>query len=774
MSEYKSPDTPAYRTYGEAGPDPEMARQALASIEPIHHARAYYDYSGVAGGGKVSVRDGFNRHDYNYFRSGEAMPQTSKGLIDECMGVYRFNPILRNVVDMMASFGCQGIEILHPSKTRQKTYRHWFQKVGGPGVSQHFLRTLYSAGNVFAKRGVAKVNESDLKDMQRGFASMRPDMEYEKTPKPKRNEIPIKYTFLNPSHIEMVHGELATFMGHPVYMLRVPTFLMTMIKTPKSPTEAQMVADLPAFIREPIQRGEKFILLDNDKMAVYHYMKDDWQTWADPLATSILNDLNLYGKMKLADQAALDGAISKIRVWKLGDLKEKIQAGPAAFQKLHDMLLANVGGGSMDLIWDAAISLDETSTDVVAFLGEEKYAEVKKSIYAGLGIPQSLTGGGTQGAGFTNNAISLKTLIERLQYGRNLLTSFWQHELKLLQEALGDKQPARVMYDNMTLYDEAAEKMVWVQLIDRDLVSVETMQERFGLIPEVEQMRMKRETNARKSEGGKVPNKAGPFHNAQFNQDVIQTSLQQGTISPTEAGVVKEKREKGDKSLMDYQSQMENKKMEMEKESNDQKMVCDKELHEQTLVHKDNEHKQKLSLKEQEHKTMLPVKKRALQQKVKQNKGQPQQGRPKNSKDTVVRKRRRVLPKTKAVDLLATMQWARDAQKAISEHFTPIYLQSCEKKNVRSLTISQTEELEAKKFSMLWNTPPMSSVTAEYVQEVLKNPLPDIAEGLEAMSELREECYAGRDTPPTVDELRELQVSTYALYKGVTDAETDD
>lgn len=722
---------PVYFQYGTEGPDSGIAARAIASAEPIHHSKAYFDYSGIAGNGSVSVREGFGRNDYSQFRPGESTPQTPKDLIAQCMALYRYNPILRNVVDMMSSFGSQGIEILHPVKSRQKAYRHWFQKVRGPAVSQHFLRTLYSGGNVFVKRGVAKLKESDLKDMQRGFASMAPDMEYEKSPKPKRNEIPINYTFLNPTSIETVHGELATFMGHPVYMLKVPSFLMTMIKTPKSPTEKQMVADLPSFIREPVQKGEKFILLDNDKLLVYHYMKDDWQTWADPLATSILNDLKIYDKMKLADQAALDGAISKIRLWKLGSLPDKIQPGQAAFKKLHDMLLAHVGGGSMDLIWDAAIDLQETSTDIVNFLGEEKYTAILKAIYAGLGIPQALTGGG--GSSFSNNAISLKTLIERLQYGRNLLTSFWQNELKLLQEALGDKQPARVIYDNMTLYDEAAEKMIWIQLADRSLISDETIQERFGLIPEVEQMRMKRENTARENGSGKIPAKAGPFHNAQFDQDVTHTALQQGTISPTEAGVKKKPKQKGDKSLIDHQNKM-----------NEQKSQQEQELHQQNLKFKEEEHKQKLTFKEQ--------------QQQRKNKGQPQQGRPKNSKDTVNRKQRRVLPRTKAGEVLAVLSWARAAQKTIADELTPRYLALKNKKKVPSLTVAQTDELERLKLAVLWNMPPMTMVTAEYVQNIDLNPLPYSEEGAAAVATLAD----GRKL--TFEETRELQLAAYILH----------
>jgi hypothetical protein len=325
----------------------------------------------------------------------------------------------------------------------------------------------------------------------------------------------------------------------------------------------------------------------------------------------------------------------------------------------------------------------------------------------------------------------------------------------------------------MTLYDEAAEKMVWIQLIDRDLVSVETMQERFGMIPEVEQMRMKREKTARENDTGKVPQKAGPFHNAQFEQDVTHTALQQGTLAPSEAGVKKKPRDKGDKSLLDHQSALENKRIEMEKESNEQKMQQDKELHEQNLGFKEAEHNQKLAQKDTEHKTMLPVKKKAMQQKLsQQNKGQPQQGRPKNSKDSTQRKKRRVLPNTKAAETVNRLTWAREAQKVISDEFTPIYLTSKGKKNVRSLSVAQTEELEALKFSILWNTPVMHGVTAEYVKEIDITSLPSVEDGIAEVAKLKQ-GYHKKNL--SIDDIREIQVSAYILSKeGDTDAETED
>ena len=87
----------------------------------------------------------------------------------------------------------------------------------------------------------------------------------------------------------------------------------------------------------------------------------------------------------------------------------------------------NVGGGTMDLVWGPDIELIESRTSVHQFLGEGKYMPHLNSVYAGLGSPPTLTG--TFGAaGTTNNFISLKTLTQRLQYGRDVLADFWKNQ----------------------------------------------------------------------------------------------------------------------------------------------------------------------------------------------------------------------------------------------------------------------------------------------------------------------------------------------------------
>ena len=259
-------------------------------------------------------------------------------------------------------------------------------------------------------------------------------------------------------------------------------------------------------------------------MSIFYYKKDDWQRWANPLVYAILDDIVMLEKMRLADMSALDGAISNIRLWTLGNLDHKILPNKAAINKLRNVLASNTGGGTMELVWGPELSYTESNSQVYKFLGSEKYTSVLNSIYAGLGVPPTLTGMANNGGGFTNNFISLKTLVERLQYGRDQLTKFWERELELVRKAMGFRKPAHVVYDQMSLSDESAEKNLLIQLADRDIISHETVLERFKEVPSVEKMRLRREDKARTSD--KLPEKASPFHNPQKGFEIEKMDKQ--------------------------------------------------------------------------------------------------------------------------------------------------------------------------------------------------------------------------------------------------------
>ena len=374
---------------------------------------------------------------------------------------------------------------------------------------------------------------------------------------------------------------------------------------------------------------------------------------------AILDDIIMLEKMKLADLAALDGAISNVRLWTVGDLDHKIIPTKAAINKLRDILASNVGGGTMDLVWGPELQFSESQSQVYKFLGAEKYQPVLTSIYAGLGIPPTLTGAST-GGGYTNNYVSLKTLVERLEYGRQILKGFWRQEIEIVRKAMGFRFPAEIHFDSIILSDEAAEKQLLIQLADRDIISTETLLERFKELPGIERIRVRREERERSNDNSS-PQKAGPYHNPQHKDDVAKIALT--------------------KDALDSEQYLE--KLGLPPTSVDQEEVVQTDT--------PNQEPERISVEEG--------------------------GRPKFSRDTQKRKQKRVLPKSG--DATTATLWAVEAQNKISEVVSPIALSHFNKKNARSLNKAEVDQLEYLKMCILTGMTPYMEITSEVIKDLL-------------------------------------------------------
>jgi len=463
-----------------------------------------------------SVRSTFTRDDYYAFRVEEQIPRQQKRAIKMCMDAYDKVGIIRNVIDLMGDFGCQGINLVHENKSVEKFYQQWFKKVSGKERSERFLNNLYRTGNVFIYKSYANIND----DVKRYIKSLASDIVVE-VPDFEKSTIPWRFNFLNPTSIDLKDGNVSIFIGNHNYQLTADSFFDNFID---GDIPIRVLETLPPEVKQAIKEKRKKVDLDPAKLSVFYYKKDDWQQWAHPLVYAILDDIVMLEKMKLADIAALDGAISNIRLWTLGDFDHKILPTKTGINKLRDILASNTGGGTMELVWGPELKFTESNSQVYKFLGSEKYQSVLNSIYAGLGVPPTLTGMASNGGGFTNNFISLKTLVERLQYGRDLLTGFWEKEIENVRRSMGFRKPAHVVYDQMSLSDESSEKNLLIQLADRDIISHETLLERFKSIPQVERLRLQRESKDREEE--LLPPKSSPYHNPDHSKDLEKIDRQ--------------------------------------------------------------------------------------------------------------------------------------------------------------------------------------------------------------------------------------------------------
>ena len=99
---------------------------------------------------------------------------------------------------------------------------------------------------------------------------------------------------------------MSSFVHDRFYELKLPASIRKTIDSPKNENEKNIIANLPPAIIEAAKRKKSYPL-DPDKTLVYHYKKDDWQTWAYPMIYAIMDDITVIEKLKLADIAALDG-----------------------------------------------------------------------------------------------------------------------------------------------------------------------------------------------------------------------------------------------------------------------------------------------------------------------------------------------------------------------------------------------------------------------------------------------------------------------------------
>tara|TARA_R110000765_G_scaffold68868_1_gene133240 strand:+ start:7460 stop:9583 length:2124 start_codon:yes stop_codon:yes gene_type:complete len=648
-----------------------------------------------------SVRPSFSRSDYDAFRPGEAVPTQQKRIIGMCMGAYDKVGIIRNVIDLMSDFSSQGLVLVHPNKTIEKFYRKWFSQVGGKDRSERFLNYLYRTGNVIVKRRTAKLNKKKEADLRRAAGA---DVQIESI-HAKRREVPWVYDFLNPLAVDIKDPGMFA-VGKPSYVLNLSKYTyQSLLKSSQSNRGA--FKTLPSDLQKRIESGDRTIPLDPESTFFYHYKKDDWLLWANPMIYAILDDIGMLEKMKLADLAALDGAISSVRLWTLGDFDQKIVPTKAGLNKVRDILASNVGGGTMDLVWGPELQFTESQSQVYKFLGSEKYQPVLTSIYAGLGIPPTLTGASGASGGYSNNYVSLKTLIERLEYGREVLSQFWRQEIEYVRQAMGFRLPAEIHFDSIILSDEAAQKQLLISLADRDIISQETLLERFREMPGIEKVRVRREERERENDS-LTPKKAGPYHNPQHKEDVAKIGITKDVVNTEE-----------------YFERLD------------------------------------IPYREREEPSVEDAAPPAVKEEMdKEEKRSEEPGRPPLSKDVGPRKQKRVLPRSG--EATSATLWAINAQQKISTIMTPIACSHFKKKDARALSKAEVSQLEYLKLCILTGMKPFIEITPELIKELVEqNTKPSEAFNSLAKSSI-ESFSSVNGRKPTTAELRHIQASVYA------------
>lgn len=488
----------------------------------------------------VLVKDSYTRANYDSARPSERLPSEFIEVLNFCNESYYTVPIIRNVIDLMSDFSIKGMAWAHPNRTVQAFYNNWFESVMGKDISERFSNYLLRLGSNCVIPDYSKIDESIAKEWKKTKG-----VEF-KNISENNLRIPSGYSFIDITAL-MEEVSQSSKLNKTVYRLntaggRMASFssYSTTIRFQQDYTfSTKLFQSLPSYLKKrAIDNKGNLFVVDGEDVIINHYRKDDWDSWARPIIYAVGEAIIMLKKMHLADMSALDGVISNVRLWTIGYIDQtnvinSIIPSATILNRVSNLIKQNVAGGVLDIVWGPDLTFKESSSSAHNFLKREKYDQVMSELYEGLGINPSISGG-TNGAGggMTNNAIALKVMVERLNYLRSKLTSFWMGESKKIQKAMGFSSPAQLTFDDAIFSDEVAYKKLLLELNDRNIISNESIREEFNFIDQIETSRVRKEEKRRSK--GLIPPKASTFHDPMIQDNLKKDLIKNGQLDGEE------------------------------------------------------------------------------------------------------------------------------------------------------------------------------------------------------------------------------------------------
>lgn len=451
--------------------------------------------------------------------------EVMKSRIAICREMYENVGIIGNVVDLMVDFAIEGFSISHPNKPIERFFANWAKKVRLYDTVEQMLKCMYRDGNVpvLAIRG--KLDQEEVTSFKRTISSAdekttgstiaNPDPFLKVSISEKGDRvIPVAYSVLDVLKVNITGSAL---LGNLTFEYMIAADALDSLRSPKNPQEKERAALLEKQLGKDAYATLKdggVITLPQDRLSMLYYKKDEFQRWANPMLWRVVDDVKFKKLLRDMDISVAESVCNVLTFIKLGKVAEGFPAPAAKYTKLANML--KNPSKSKIIIWDDLIDIKSEFPPVDKILGVEKYKQVNDDIRSGLGIAEILVNG--QGGNYSNSYLSVKTLLERLETGRQHIMEWLEAQVNAVALGMGFRKPASVKMRHMSLTDEAAAKQIILELYDRNLISAQTALEYMDEDPEVEIPRMQEEDDFRKANKKAYPfvllktGKYGPQH----------------------------------------------------------------------------------------------------------------------------------------------------------------------------------------------------------------------------------------------------------------------
>lgn len=494
--------------------------------------------------GSVVRRDDFNTVTWDNDTAnwgGESVPSDAKEQIKKAVKYFTSEPIVFKSINLLAQLANDSFKIQCEDADTETFYTQWWKDIGGDDFLSWFFLEFFRSGNVpifktlipyvpqnydpdtppstarktkeVAKQSIeAKKNfENAIKNLDsvrlaysKGKVNKKMVMDAEKTYAAMQKTwqtkaIPGAYTILNPLSIKIEGPSDLPWLRLPKLMINDE--IKKAIKNPSKEVK-DIVSYIPKEVVSEIKKGNDSVLLPDYLCTIVTKDKQPYEVWATPLCTSAFDALDFKKELRTMDKHTVRGVRNRILKVTIGNNEFPVLDNTALKQLAKEF---NNPSRNLTIFWNHTLSIEYVEPDLDS-LKVDKYEPVMEEIRTCFGIAKVLTG--NDGNSLGNNVLNLKGLVEVLSEAQKKFLTWFHQEAKRVSEATAMPKIPEATFGQLNLKDENEYIRVLSTLVDRQIISYETMVDTLGYHFPKEIDRLKKEKELRDTEGILVPQKA--------------------------------------------------------------------------------------------------------------------------------------------------------------------------------------------------------------------------------------------------------------------------
>ena len=436
--------------------------------------------------GSLISRDTLSRSflDLTKISVTESTPQE---LYEKAIEYYRKEDIYGSCVDLLTNFAAKGFKNEIDDLDIRNFYNNWIVDIGLDYTVDQLFFEFFRSGFVRTYKITAKyepkinyvsqIPGSAPKKVTKDVASRR--VRAAKKIKWSKNHLPIKYTILNPTLIEVDVGSLLfeqQLIKIKAKGLEEIKELLDIEKSKLTDHQKKLLDSLPSELKKAAMAGEDYPL-NPYLVGEIDYRRQPYERYPIPRGSRAFEAIEYKRELRKADYSTLDGITNYILVITIGSDTIPVKR----FEELEAVAeLFNTPSKSFDVVWNHTLKVSRVEpSNIGDILGQDKYKQVNDDITGAFGVVRALI----DGVGNSSKAaldIAVKSVEEEINYARRQVSRWIYREYRDVAEAMGFERFPKVRFDEMALKDELRLKSLIQGMIDRRIISYRTGHDELG------------------------------------------------------------------------------------------------------------------------------------------------------------------------------------------------------------------------------------------------------------------------------------------------------